>query len=152
MSTKILKNALYEFCKMHTEERQSRILTSIQDIQTALTSETKSSAGDKHETGRAMLQIEREKLGQQFAEVEKTTQTLAKISITNNSSVIGLGSLVKTSKYNYYLAISAGEFKTDTDKVFCISLGTPIGQLLLGKTLGDIIVFNENSIEILEVL
>lgn len=152
MLTEVLKKLLYEFCKTYTEERISRIRTSIQGIQTALTSETKSSAGDKHETGRAMLQLEREKLGQQLAEAEKTTQALAKIPIANNSAIIGLGSLVKTSKFNYYLAISAGEFKTGTDKVYCISPGTPIGQLLRGKTPGDTIVFNGNSIEILKVL
>ena len=35
--------------------------------QKALQSETKSSAGDKHETGRAMLQLEMEKAGQQLS-------------------------------------------------------------------------------------
>ena len=36
---------------------------SILELQQSLDSETKSSAGDKHETGRAMLQIDLEKAG-----------------------------------------------------------------------------------------
>ncbi len=37
----------------------------------ALFSETKSSAGDKHETGRAMLQLEMEKTSQQLAVINQ---------------------------------------------------------------------------------
>jgi len=147
-----IKESLYNFCEDYIKERVARIQKNIQDIQIALTSETKSSAGDKHETGRAMLQLEREKLGQQLAEAEKTTQILSKIPLKNDTSNIGLGSLVKTSKANYYLSISAGESKIDSQSVFCISASTPIGKLIMGKTKGDSVVFNGNTIEILEIL
>ena len=51
----------------------------MQSNQEALDSESKSSAGDKHETGRAMLQLEMEKAGQQLQEVEKMKLILEKI-------------------------------------------------------------------------
>lgn len=152
MSTSHFKDTLRQFCQNFIEERIARIQKNIQGIQIALTSETKSSAGDKHETGRAMLQLEREKSGQQLAEAEKIKQVLLKVPLKTNTSVIGLGSLVKTSKTNYYLAISAGECKSDEQVVFCISAGTPIGQLLIGKTIGDSVVFNGNAIEVLEII
>ena len=41
----------------------------MKEIKEALFEEIKSSVGDKHETGRAMLQLEREKVGNQFYEV-----------------------------------------------------------------------------------
>lgn len=145
------KEAAYDFCDAFVEERLDRIQKSITSIQESLTSETKSSAGDKHETGRAMLQLEREKLGQQLAEAEATKQLLAKVNIIAQFDKIGFGSLVKTSKTNYFLAISAGEFKNGENAIFCISVGTPIGQLLLGKSIGEQIIFNGESIQILAI-
>ncbi len=146
-----MKQELYNFCQAFTDDRIVRIQTNIHAIQEALASETKSSAGDKHETGRAMLQLEREKLGQQLAEAEKTRQLLAKVNIKNNPIHVSLGSLVHTSKGNYFLAISAGEFKQENHQIFCISGGTPIGKLLLGKSVGNIVVFNEEEIVVLKI-
>jgi len=137
------KEILYNFCASFIENRLDRIQKSIATIQESLSSETKSSAGDKHETGRAMLQLEREKLGKQLAEVEAIRQVLSKINVNLPIEKIRLGSLVKTNKANYFLSISAGEFKDDSNSVFCISVGTPIGQLLLGKSIGDNFVFND---------
>jgi len=142
------KHQLYKFCESYAEERIIRIKKSINDIQESLSSETKSSAGDKHETGRAMLQLEREKLGQQLAEGERTKQVLAKVNPDQNSSSIGLGSWVKTSKADYFLAISAGEYKCEASSVYCISSGTPIGKLLIGRAVGDTIHFNGSEIKI----
>lgn len=145
------KQNLYHFCLTFIEGRINRIQNNIVDIQESLTSETKSSAGDKHETGRAMLQLEREKLGQQLADAEKIRQVLLKVSLESTSKIIGLGSWVKTTMADYFLGISAGEFKNEGSSVFCISRGTPIGCLLVGKSVGDTVVFNNKEIEILEV-
>lgn len=147
----VIKEQLYAFCKRYVENRLSRIQESIKGIQESLDSETKSSAGDKHETGRAMLQLEREKLGQQLAEAEKMATVLARIPMTKPSTLVTLGSWVKTSKADYFLAVSAGEFKIENHNVFCISAATPIGRLVLGKSAGDFFIFNGERIEILEI-
>lgn len=146
------KQTLFLFCKTFVEDRIARIQNSISDIQEALISETKSSAGDKHETGRAMLQLEREKLGQQLSEIEKVRQILSKVPTEKKASIIGLGNLVKTSQADYYLAISAGEFKEKKQSVFCISAATPIGRLLVGKLVGDVVIFNGQEIKIIEIV
>lgn len=143
-----IKKNLYSFCERYVEERLSRIKQSIQEIKESLDSETKSSAGDKHETGRAMLQLEREKMGLQLHDAEKMSIILSRISITNRARTVVLGSLVETSKQVYFLAVSAGEFKNGDESIFCISGSTPIGQLLLGKTIGDVISYNDEKIRI----
>ena len=56
-----IKQELYKLCLEYVENRFQTIQNTIKEIQESLGSETKSSAGDKHETGRAMLQLEREK-------------------------------------------------------------------------------------------
>ena len=151
MSEKDLKIALLQFCQGFVDQRSTRIQSQIKELQTALDSETKSSAGDKHETGRAMLQLEREKLGHQLAEVQDLNRVMQKIDISSKKTAAALGSLVKTTTANYFLAISAGEFKSGDSPIYCISLNTPIGIMLLGKTVGDTIGFNGNVLKIVEI-
>ncbi|WBU90596.1 3-oxoacyl-ACP synthase [Cellulophaga omnivescoria] len=146
------KEELLKFCASFVNNRISRIQKNIAGVQESLTSETKSSAGDKHETGRAMLQLEREKLGAQLLEAEKMQQLLSKVTATKNATAIGLGSLVYTEKNNYFLSISAGEYVNTNNKVYCISANTPIGKLLLGKSAGDSFVFNGTTIKITQVI
>ena len=152
MSKLRLKETLYNQCANFIENRFQIIQNTINDIQHSLTSETKSSAGDKHETGRAMLQLEREKTGNQLAEIQKIKESFSKIDISKISKTVGLGSIVTTSQNNYFISISAGEITIDNDTFYAISPTTPIGQLLLGKKLGDTITFKEQKFKITNVL
>jgi len=116
-----IKQDLYNQCELFVEQRLQIIKETIADIQKSLLSETKSSAGDKHETGRAMLQIEREKAGRQLAEIQKLAEILSKIDLKNTSNRIGLGSVVFTSDANYFIAISAGELSVNDEVFYAIS-------------------------------
>lgn len=147
-----LKQALYHKCVSFTQNRLNTINKTIEELQESLTSETKSSAGDKHETGRAMVQLEREKAGHQLAEIQKINQLLAKIEISKPSKTVALGSVVMTSKANYFIAISAGEFEIEDQKFYAIAANTPIAQLLLGKTIQDDITFRDQHFTIIEVV
>lgn len=147
-----IKQSLYNACFQFIENRLLTVQKTINEIQESLTSETKSSAGDKHETGRAMLQLEREKAGNQLAEIVKVKEAHSKISVEKTSKTIGLGSVVYTTKANYYIAISAGELSFDDNKFYAISPNTPIGKLLIGKNVGDTIVFRESSFEATKVI
>ncbi|TLP73043.1 3-oxoacyl-ACP synthase [Maribacter sp. ACAM166] len=146
-----LKRAAYDHCIQFVSERLGRIQLQIKELEIALSSETKSSAGDKHETGRAMIQLEREKLGQQLSELEKTQQLLSKVPKYRDSQTIGLGSLVITDSFSYYIGISAGEYKHTTKSVYCISAATPIGKLVFGKSVGHTINFNGKTNSILSI-
>jgi hypothetical protein len=143
-----MKEQLYAFCKSFIENRLERIQKNMDSLQEALTSETKSSAGDKHETGRAMIHLEREKLGNQLAEAQLLQELFKKIPLQSSLSQVGLGSVVFTDQHNYYIGISAGELRTDGVSYFTIAPNTPIGKLLLGKQVGDIIDFNSRKIVI----
>lgn len=143
------KASLHKSCTAFIESRLQTIEKTIKDIQLALTSETKSSAGDKHETGRAMLQLEREKAGNQLIEIQKVKQVLSKIDINKTSKTVGLGTIVFTSKLNYFVSISAGEIVCDNKRFYAISSSTPIAKLLLSKQEGDRIAFR-NSIFTIE--
>ena len=149
---KQLRASLLEICIERLNVRLSTIQKIISELQNALQSETKSTAGDKHETGRAMVQLEREKAGQQLAQIQAQFQILQKIKRANTGLVIGLGSVVLTDRFNYYIAISAGEISSGGKTFFAISPQTPIAKLLLGKTVGEVVVFRSDRFEILGVL
>lgn len=141
-----VKKLVYNYCFEFIESRLKTIEKAIFELQQSLDSETKSSAGDKHETGRAMLQIELEKAGKQLLEIQKIKDILKKIDITKSSEIICLGSLVFTTKSNYFIAISAGNISIDDQQFYTISLDTPIGQLLSAKRIGDEVIFRDEKI------
>ncbi len=146
-----LKKKLYNACVEFVKKREQTIKEIMSSNQKALTSETKSSAGDKHETGRAMLQLEMEKASQQLEGVYTIKTILTKVNLDINSELIRLGSLIITSQANYFLAISVGEINIDSKKYYAISPSSPIGNLLLGKRVGQELVFNGKAIVINEV-
>ncbi|MEO0570666.1 MAG: 3-oxoacyl-ACP synthase [Bacteroidota bacterium] len=136
------KKEVHAFCENYVNSRLERIHSEIKKLNEGLQSETKSTAGDKHETGRAMLQLEREKLGKQLLEVENMKLVMGRISPNQESEKIALGSLVRTDKARYFISISAGKFRLQNTDVYCISTSSPIGKILLGKEEGDVILFN----------
>lgn len=149
---KNVKENLHSQCVKFVETRFQTIQNTIKEIQESLATETKSSAGDKHETGRAMLQLEREKAGNQLAEIQKIKEVFFKIKLETTSEKIGLGSVVYTSKTNYFIAISAGKLQFGNELFYAISPSTPIAKLILGKTIGDQINFRDQNFKIIKVI
>ncbi len=147
-----LKEKLYLACNDFLYERHKVVINRIQSIQESLNSETKSSAGDKHETGRAMLQLEREKAGNQLLAIEQQQKVLKRISVQNSTDVIRLGSVVETDKKKFYLAISVGQLVVENQTYYGVAAASPIGKLLIGKRVGDEITFNNITYSIKNVL
>ncbi|TYA74253.1 3-oxoacyl-ACP synthase [Seonamhaeicola marinus] len=147
-----LKEELYKQCDVFISNRFETIQKTIEEIQESLTTETKSTAGDKHETGRAMLQLEREKTGSQLAEIQTIKTVLSKIDVGKSTNTVSLGSIVYTSNLNYFIAISAGELKVGNETFYAVSVGTPIGQLLIGKVIDDEIVFRNQKFVVEKIL
>lgn len=111
-------------------------------LQESLMSETKSSAGDKHETGRAMAQLEQEKLSRQLTETRKTIEGLRQIDPEKSEATIGFGSLVATNRGYFFLSVGIGQIKVDGTSVFCITAGSPLGQKILNKSAGETVQMN----------
>jgi len=147
-----IKEALFEQCEVFVNKRLYNIENVISSNQKALQSETKSSAGDKHETGRAMLQLEMEKAGQQLSGIAQLKVVLSKIDVLKSSKNACLGSIIVTDKARYFLSISAGQLVVADKRYFAISVSSPIGKLLLGKQEKDMISFNGKTIIINKIV
>ena len=144
-----IKRQLLEHCIQFVEQKKDTISKSIESNKNDLFSETKSSAGDKHETGRVMIQLEMEKSGQQLSEINRMQEVLSRINVDKESEVACLGSLVKTTKETYFLGVSVGKVIVEQHDYFVVSTNSPIGKQLLGKRVSDSIPFNQA--EILEI-
>ena len=111
-------------------------------------SDTKSSAGDKFETGREMMQREMDKLS---ALVDNTLNSIAKLDRLTDlpaAAVISEGSLVITDQETYYISIGYGKL----DSVYAISIESPLGVELKGKRVGECIEMRGRKITIKSIL
>lgn len=121
----------------------------IEDLR-ASNNDTKSSMGDKYETGREMLQQEINRILSQKSEVQKQYDFLERITDVATPK-IALGSLVETDKQWFYISISFGTFAFDSKKIITISPEAPLAKALLDATKDDHISFNKVHYHILNI-
>jgi transcription elongation GreA/GreB family factor len=145
------KEKLYKACEVYLQERIERITLGMQDLENDLENETKSSAGDKYETGREMINLEWNKLSQQLQQFKNLKNTLEVAKRRSQHKSVQLGSAVKTNLANYFIAIPAGQLELGDERYFAIGANSPIAQLLLHKKVGEEIIFNGKSAKILEI-
>lgn len=143
-----LKKQLLEICLERVEEKRKTAEARIKSLQSDLLSATKSSAGDKHETSRAMLHLEIEKEGQKLHGFQEMKQNLESIDFEKESARVVLGSIVETNIGLYFLSIGLGNITFNNTKAFAISSQSPIGKELLGKKEGDELIFKDRKIKI----
>lgn len=147
-SCKHLKTRLFELCVEFVNRKSTTLQDTMKANQRALENESKSSAGDKHETGRAMLHLEMEKASQQVVVVSKMRDQLNKIDLKLETRHGRLGSLVHTDQGAYFLSISAGPVSVDGREYYAVSPSSPIGSSLLGASEGDTVSLNNSVITV----
>jgi len=145
------KEEVHQALIAQLNNRIERLQTILQDTFEATANDSKSSAGDKHETATAMAQLEQEKLTHQINEFLQLQEFISKINPAVKHTKVESGSLVETNNGWYYLSIGLGAVNYKTTTIFCMNPLAPIGQLLKGKKAGDSIVFNGKNTSIVSV-
>jgi transcription elongation GreA/GreB family factor len=146
-----IKQSLIVQCEEFVQQKIDVAEKMMNDAQESANNETKSSAGDKFETGRAMMHAERDMNAQQLSEAMRVKMQIDRLKRAESSEQVVFGSVVLTSFGNYFISISAGRVIVDGEKYFAISAQTPLAQSLLQKKAGDTIGFNDQKIKIHEV-
>ena len=146
-----IKYQLQEQCSNLISIRLDSIQKTIKDIEISLKEESKGTSGDKHHTGRAMLQIEREKAGNQLREIEKVMRQLDKVDVENPSEVARLGSVVETNQAIFFISISVGKLEVNETIYLGVAPNSPIGLNLLGKKKGEQFNFNSRIYKIISI-
>jgi hypothetical protein len=138
-----LKEQLYKLCIDYVQKKINEAKLASEDAQYAAIEETKSSAGDKYETGREMMQQEADRNQGQLNEANKLMVALSRVSYSTPHTTGDSGSLVVTNNGSFFIAISAGSFTVDGKTYFVVSPASPVGAKLIGKKKGD--EFNLNG-------
>ena len=146
-----IKEKLYAHCQQYIDQRIATARQAIDAAQAGANEETKSSSGDKYETGRAMMQLEIEKNSVQLAEAMKLKRVLDQIKMEKNSVQIQPGSLVVTNQGNFFIAISVGQIVIEGETYLAISAGSPIGAKFMKLTVGATFAFAGKTYVIEEV-
>jgi len=129
-------------CKEVLDAKIKFLNDALQEATDAGNNETKSTAGDKHETGRAMMQLEQEKLGNQLVDLESQKNDFDKIDFSINHTAVTNGSLIETNKGFFFIASAIGKLEVDQTTVFVISKKSPLALILLGLKSNDTVDFN----------
>jgi transcription elongation GreA/GreB family factor len=134
------------------EEKIMTIHHELQALSSSLQNDTKSSAGDKHETSRAMNQLEQEKLQHQLAELLRQKEILLQTDTNIPHSVITAGSLFQTNKGNFYISIPLGRIQFSNNELIVISPLSPLGKAFLGRKIGDEVEYSNTVYTIIEIV
>lgn len=148
---KEFKIKLYNECIQAISEKIQSLETALKSLKDDIQSESKSSSGDKHETGRAMIHLEQEKLSSQLSELNNQFNILKRIDPNKNPQIISSGSLVETNDIFYFIAIPLGKLIIDNIQVYCISLNSPLGISLSGKRINEKYIFRNISYSICHI-
>lgn len=138
----VLKHKLYGHCRKVVEERIAEAKNTMVEAQKAAEQETKSSAGDKYETGREMLQQEQNKASLQLMELLKLKKGLDELNPARVCTQVEPGCLLQTDKGNFYFSVSLGQLNLEGQVFMVISPVAPLAQLLAGKTVGEQVQLN----------
>lgn len=137
MESKVLKGLLISHLAELLNQKIEAAQLSIESAKESRDSDTKSSAGDKYETGRAMMQLEMEKNQVQLSKSLQLKNELSKIDVNKTHPKIEFGSVVKTNHGKYFISIGIGKVIVNNNDYFSISLASPIGKLLFHKKVGE---------------
>ena len=146
-----IKQALLDEVRELIHQKISLSQKMMNDAQESANNETKSSVGDKYETGRAMMHLERDKHAQQLSEAKRLELFLSQIKPDREYDQVAFGSVVETSLGNYFISIAAGRIIVDEKKYFAISPQAPLAKEMLRKAVGDTVIFNNSPMKILDV-
>ncbi|MCI0921955.1 GreA/GreB family elongation factor [Sphingobacterium rhinopitheci] len=147
----LTKEEIIDSCLASVTRRINEVEFAIKDADQALADDTKSSAGDKYETSREMVQQDITRYQKQLAIANTDRDVLQKIDPLKSNERIGLGSVVRTDAGLYFISISIGLLKIQSQNIYVISPLSPIGQELIGKSKGDEIHFNGKTQKVISV-
>jgi len=137
------KSKLLDTVKTKLSEKIQKFEKLIEDTR-ASNNDTKSSMGDKYETGREMLQQEINNLQRQLNEALSQQALLRKVN-TESSLKVQNGALIETDKGLFYIAASIGEIIYDNRKVMTVSTESPLAKAMTGLITGQSFTINNTS-------
>ena len=139
-----LKQKIYNHYLQLVNDRVKSLQQVLADLKESGVNETKSTAGDKHETALAMLQIEQANVRGQLKEAQEQKVALEKIDPALSATIVINGSLVKTNRGYLFVSTALGKVVMDEVTVIALSQQSPLGKQVMGLAKGQTAVINNN--------
>lgn len=134
------KTEIISFIKQHLENQLFDYVEELNSTNEEIGKETKSSAGDKFETSREMMNQEVSRIEERIAYLKRQLNSLNQIS-TNTVDAITNGSLVLTNHGLFFFGIAFGKLSIEDHPLLGLSLNSPLGQLMKDKKTGEELTF-----------
>lgn len=148
----INKQAIKALCISHLDKKLLMINNALKETQSSSNRDTKSSAGDKHETSRAMAHIENERLAKQLNNLQLLKTALNKIDVNHKITSVVIGSYVITQKGNFFISVGLGKINANEYNFYAIAIHSPVGKSLIGKKVGDDFVMGSSNVKIEKIV
>lgn len=136
------KEQVYEVCCHLLSNKIRLVQQTLNDLKESASNETKSTAGDKHETALAMLQIEQKNAAAQLENLILQKAVLDKIIPAVTAGCIANGTLVKTNSGYLFISIPLGKIIVDAIAVIALSPQSPLGIKMMRLNVGQTVIVN----------
>jgi sortase (surface protein transpeptidase) len=146
-----MKPIILTYVKTYLDQRMQTSLDAMNAAQESANGESKSSAGDKYETSRAMGHLDRDMHARMYQQTREERKLVERIDENINFKKGALGAFISSSMGDFFLSISIGQVKVDEKLIMIISPQSPIGALLMGKMVGDKFSFRGKEAVILAI-
>ena len=103
--------------------------------------DTKSSAGDKYETGRAMMQQQIDMYQAELHKAEMLYNAMKASDPGKSVDFVSTGSFVVTDSGVYFISAGVGKVIFENQEIFVISPAAPVAQQLMNKKKGQLADF-----------
>ncbi|MGB1480469.1 MAG: hypothetical protein ACPG66_03740 [Flavobacteriales bacterium] len=133
-----MKRRIVNALSAHLEVQHAQASDRLISLQEALESESKSSAGDKHETGRARVHEEMRQVNQTLQRIEAQRSELDLILKRSSAPErVAPGVLVETDGPWVLMGLALGRMQVDELLVYSVSNEAPLAQAWRGALLGE---------------
>ena len=125
--------------RMALDNALAEARSAMEELSSSLGKETKSTAGDKHETGRAMVQREMEQAGERLARCEALQATAIRLDLDRARVQVGPGAIVVSGQARLLIGVGLGPFEVPgLGRFQAISADAPIAEVLAGAAEGEV--------------
>lgn len=143
---------VYDAFEKSLSDKINHLQLQLNELKESAANETKSTAGDKYETARAMLQIEQDNIRRQLQELLEQQAQLQVLIRKLPTKEITSGSLIKTDKGWLLLGVALGKITIDNNTITALSAISPLGKQLNGRNIGDRVSINQTTYTIEDII
>lgn len=129
-----------------------RVRGAFEELQGSLEGESKSTAGDKHETGRAMVQMEMEQAAGRLSRVEGMIRQWHALEPARGRQEVRPGAVVTTDQGGFVMGVAWGTFDVPKAEAWrAISADAPLAQAMRAASPGSTVEFRGRIWQIISV-